>query len=268
MHANCATRRARSRAGAAAAWLAVRFGCWLLAMMFAGCVIPPSLSVDTTGRRRRTRRPRSSRCAPTGVELPEPSTVVFERGERRHAEPDALDTDLDDTLYVQLFVNYTVARPKPRARRPAQRRRPHRRAHARRADWTACASAADVGAEPLPIMQVVVFDRELESGSRAAVPGDAAPGGLSTNRASSSSAAESHRHESARSSFSLLAGCLEVPHGAGDRSATTTRDCNAAHGEVCDEGVCWGNPPTGLFAATLSPPSDARGSDVDRVPSS
>jgi hypothetical protein len=49
------------------------------------------------------------------------------------------------------------------------------------------------------------------------------------------------------------AGCLEVPpppHGMCNSSA----DC--ATGEVCEESVCWGNPPALEFAATLGPPSD------------
>jgi hypothetical protein len=35
----------------------------------------------------------------------------------------------------------------------------------------------------------------------------------------------------------------------------TSNDCDHAHGEVCEEGVCWGNPPPGPFAAVVSPPS-------------
>ena len=31
-------------------------------------------------------------------------------------------------------------------------------------------------------------------------------------------------------------------------------DCDFA--EVCDEGICWGNPPTAQFAALLVPPAD------------
>jgi hypothetical protein len=50
-----------------------------------------------------------------------------------------------------------------------------------------------------------------------------------------------------------LAGCLDVPpppHGM----CNTSDDCAA--GEVCEESVCWGDPPMGTFAATLGPPSD------------
>lgn len=34
--------------------------------------------------------------------------------------------------------------------------------------------------------------------------------------------------------------------------------CNRAFGEVCEEGVCWGNPPPGPFAAVIAPPSARR----------
>jgi protocatechuate 3,4-dioxygenase beta subunit len=50
------------------------------------------------------------------------------------------------------------------------------------------------------------------------------------------------------------AGCLSVPDGPTPMCKKTT-DCDFGHGEVCDEGVCWGNPPAGTFAAVISPPS-------------
>ncbi len=50
----------------------------------------------------------------------------------------------------------------------------------------------------------------------------------------------------------LLSGCLAQPftedHPA---ECSDTDDCNAAAGEICDEGVCWGDPPAGRFAAVL-----------------
>jgi hypothetical protein len=49
-------------------------------------------------------------------------------------------------------------------------------------------------------------------------------------------------------------GCLQVPKAA-PQECSTTSDCDTAHGEVCDEGVCYGNPPMGEFAATVSAPS-------------
>lgn len=50
----------------------------------------------------------------------------------------------------------------------------------------------------------------------------------------------------------VLAGCIEIPPVPG-QECTSNSDCNA--GEVCDEGVCWGNPPVGSWATTISPPA-------------
>lgn len=51
----------------------------------------------------------------------------------------------------------------------------------------------------------------------------------------------------------VLAGCLSVPSQQ-KPACTSNSDC--ATGEVCDEGVCYGNPPSGMFAAALGPPSN------------
>lgn len=51
----------------------------------------------------------------------------------------------------------------------------------------------------------------------------------------------------------LLAGCLEVPSGQGQQCSIDT-DCNTAAGEACYEGLCYGDPPLGMYAATLSAP--------------
>ncbi len=48
------------------------------------------------------------------------------------------------------------------------------------------------------------------------------------------------------------AGCLEVPSGP-PAECHVASDC--ASGEVCSEGLCYGNPPVGMFAATLSAPA-------------
>jgi hypothetical protein len=50
-----------------------------------------------------------------------------------------------------------------------------------------------------------------------------------------------------------LAGCLSVP-GAPQPMCHSSEECDQASGEVCEEGVCWGNPPPGPFAALISPP--------------
>lgn len=51
-----------------------------------------------------------------------------------------------------------------------------------------------------------------------------------------------------------MAGCLSIPDGP-KPECQTSNDCDRSHGEVCEEHVCWGNPPPGPFAAVISPPS-------------
>ncbi|HMG20700.1 MAG TPA: hypothetical protein VK607_05260 [Kofleriaceae bacterium] len=51
-----------------------------------------------------------------------------------------------------------------------------------------------------------------------------------------------------------LAGCLSVPEGP-EPMCHASSDCDRSRGEVCEEGVCWGDPPPGPFAAVISPPS-------------
>jgi hypothetical protein len=53
----------------------------------------------------------------------------------------------------------------------------------------------------------------------------------------------------------VLAGCLDVPEPPAVECASTD-ECDTAHGEVCDEGTCYGNPPAGALAAVVSPPGD------------
>jgi hypothetical protein len=55
-----------------------------------------------------------------------------------------------------------------------------------------------------------------------------------------------------------LAGCIsnEPPVDALPVQCEVTADCDAEAGEVCDEGVCWGDPPDrARFAAILVPPA-------------
>ncbi len=57
-----------------------------------------------------------------------------------------------------------------------------------------------------------------------------------------------------------LCGCLDEVHDQPPfpPMCDTNADCDTANGEVCDEGVCWGNPPAGAtFAATLIGPDGA-----------
>ncbi|HLL21704.1 MAG TPA: hypothetical protein VK427_06220 [Kofleriaceae bacterium] len=51
----------------------------------------------------------------------------------------------------------------------------------------------------------------------------------------------------------LLPACLAVPDET-PAMCEATEDCES--GEICDDGVCWGNPPQGDFAAIISPPAE------------
>lgn len=50
-------------------------------------------------------------------------------------------------------------------------------------------------------------------------------------------------------------GCLTVP-GPERKQCAKTADCETALGEICDDGVCWGGPPSGAFGIMIAPPSD------------
>jgi hypothetical protein len=53
--------------------------------------------------------------------------------------------------------------------------------------------------------------------------------------------------------LALLAGCLDVPSPQGNECSVDS-DCNTGAGEACWEGKCYGDPPLGIYAATLSAP--------------
>lgn len=53
----------------------------------------------------------------------------------------------------------------------------------------------------------------------------------------------------------LVPACLSVPESEAPMCESTA-DCDTANGEICDDGICWGNPPAGTFAAIVSPPSE------------
>jgi hypothetical protein len=58
-------------------------------------------------------------------------------------------------------------------------------------------------------------------------------------------------------SLLFVAGCIDASVPPGDRiECTTSAECNTGAGEVCDQGVCWGDPPTTMYAAVLGPASE------------
>lgn len=147
-----------------------------VAMIVSGCVIPPSLSVDTTDAGLNS-PPSITSVRADGVELPEFSTVNFEKG-LGTLNLSVYDTDLDDTLYPKIFVDYTVQNPKP-ARADCS---PAAAGSVTRSSTCSLAGLCqdeDINRERE--MQVLVFDRQVLSVGAPtfqAMP----PGGLSTSR--------------------------------------------------------------------------------------
>lgn len=153
------------------------------ATCMAGCIIPPSLSVDVQDAG--IDSPPSITSVRSDLkELPEPGPVQFV------AAPDAngttinltlLDTDIGDTLYARIYVNYTVEQP-TNARSeclPAP-------SNGSAIRTTTCSAAAiclqsDIDSPNQNIMEIVVFDRQLVPGGTPAfkaIP----PDGQSTTR--------------------------------------------------------------------------------------
>lgn len=148
----------------------------LPSLLMLACVIPPSLSVDNQDAGVNS-PPAITAVRSDQVDLPEPGPVLFSRGTGT-LNLDLLDTDVDDKLYVRVFVDYTVADPTaPRAQCTAPISGNAKRSLT--CDLGALCLLADVNQERF--MSVVVFDREpLEAGKPAfqALP----DGGLSTSR--------------------------------------------------------------------------------------
>ena len=62
------------------------------------------------------------------------------------------------------------------------------------------------------------------------------------------------------------AACLQVPE-APKPECTSDSDCDTALGEVCNAGTCYGGPPPGTYAATLTPPSNRPDLTSSEIPS-
>jgi hypothetical protein len=152
-----------------------------LALMFAGCVIPPSLSVDTTDAGANS-PPAITSVRADGVELPEFSTVVFEKDTTSESSLDlaVYDTDLADTLTCRAFVDYNNPDPTPPRAEDATAGRSVLRSCTLQV--RGLCQTADLN--QIRLLQLYVFDRQLldtgELPLYQAMP--ATSHGLSTNR--------------------------------------------------------------------------------------
>ncbi|MCX5743810.1 MAG: hypothetical protein NT062_15065 [Proteobacteria bacterium] len=144
------------------------------------CVIPPTLSVGTEDAAPNS--PPAIIAVRSDVEeLPEPGPVTFDVGTTAGSlKIDLLDTDVNDALFVRIFVDYNNPdQLPPRTTCPAPASGNERRSAT--CNLTGLCVSQDTAKDSL-LMTIVVFDREpLESVAPLykALPA----GGLSTERA-------------------------------------------------------------------------------------
>jgi hypothetical protein len=148
-----------------------------LALSCGACVIPPSLSVGNEDAGVNS-PPAILAVRSDTQEFPEPGPVLLDRGETAGSlSLTLLDTDLADTLYVRMFLDYTVTAADP-ARVTCTSPAPMPAVPQRTVSCDATSLCPATGTDFN--LSVVVFDREpLESGTPPyqAMP----PGGLKTS---------------------------------------------------------------------------------------
>jgi len=152
---------------------------FLLGCCLVGCIVPPSLSVDVQDAGIDS-PPSITAVRSSSQELPEGAIAQFAFGQMDTINLTLLDTDITDTLYVRIFVNYKPEDPTP-ARSFCQSAAGMSAFRTATCDTTALCQQAEVGNLTPLLMRIVVFDRQvLDSGSPAfmAMP----VGGQSTSR--------------------------------------------------------------------------------------
>ena len=169
------TRLARALHHRARVWAIVTSG------LLAGCIIPPSLSVDEHQDAGIDSPPSITSLRADLLELVEPGPYLFPTAPDAQGETlnlTLLDTDVDDALYVRIYVDYMVSIPTaPRSTCSAV-------ANGSAVRTTTCSLAAlclQTDPSGPHLMEVVVFDRQpLDGGSPMfkAIPA----GGQSTTR--------------------------------------------------------------------------------------
>ncbi len=133
----------------------------LLALPAAGCIIPPSLSVDVQDAG--VDSPPSITSVRSDLqELPEPGPILFQANPNSSGQSlnlTLLDTDLNDTLYAQIYVDYTVQQPTPARSVCTPASATGTATRTSTCPLAGLCLAADVGVDRL--MEIVVFDREV-----------------------------------------------------------------------------------------------------------
>jgi hypothetical protein len=168
----CVARALHDRSG-------LRALAFILGSCLVGCILPPSLSVDVQDAGIDS-PPSITAVRSASQELPEGAIAQFAFGQMDMINLTLLDTDVTDTLYVRIFVNYKPDDPTP-ARSFCQSAAGMSAFRTATCDTQALCQQGEVGNLTPLLMRIVVFDRQvLDSGSPAfmAMP----VGGQSTSR--------------------------------------------------------------------------------------
>lgn len=147
-----------------------------LPVMVAGCIIPPSLGVEQQDAGVNS-PPSITSVRNDQTELPEPGPIDIAVGQASPLNLTLLDTDVNDKLFVRVFLDYSLT-PAPRSTCSAASTGQATRTATCALQGVCLASDVD---QQQHIMQVMVFDRQpLDSGEPLyqAMP----MGGLSTDR--------------------------------------------------------------------------------------
>jgi hypothetical protein len=150
----------------------------VLAMTLTGCVIPPSLSVSEDAAVNSP--PAILQVTSEQSVLPEPGPVVFEQQSKDTLSITVIDTDITDTLYVGIYVDYNM--PNRLAARSncmaPPGLNPTRTTTCR---LNSLCIDTDVGVQR--VMSIMVFDRRPDESGGGNPPFQGMePGGLSTGR--------------------------------------------------------------------------------------
>lgn len=148
----------RKKSWRLARWLHTPFWVAPIAVLVApACIIPPSLSVDVQDAGVNS-PPAITAVRSDGAEVSEPGPIVVARNSSSKLDLTLLDTDVNDVLYVRVFVDYTDTAPTaPRSLCNAPAAETAERAAT--CQLNALCLPADVGQTRL--MRIVVFDRPL-----------------------------------------------------------------------------------------------------------
>jgi hypothetical protein len=152
----------------------------LAALVLVGCVLPPSLSLDKQDAGIDS-PPAITSVRSSTQELDEPGPVefnVFPSTTDQTVDLTLIDSDINDNLYIRVFVNYFASAPTP-ARVTCSALPSGSPIRTTTCDLSTLCLSSDQG-NPNLWMEIVVFDRPVQDSGTPAYK--ATDGGLSTDR--------------------------------------------------------------------------------------